>query len=57
MEGEDIVEKINTYVEDHHINLLSTAPRKLSFLVTLFHKSASKKSAVHTRVPILMLFP
>lgn len=57
MEGEDIVEKINTYVEDHHINLLSTAPRKLSFLVTLFHKSASKKSDVHTRVPILMLFP
>ncbi|MEN5193157.1 universal stress protein [Sphingobacterium faecium] len=57
LEGEDIVSKINTYVEDHHIDLLVTAPRKLGFLATLFRKSASKKLAVHTRVPILMLVP
>lgn len=57
LEGEDIVSKINTYVEDHHIDLLVTAPRKLGFLATLFRKSASKKLAVHSRVPILMLVP
>lgn len=57
LEGGDVVEKINSYVEEHDIDLLVTAPRKLGFLATLFRRSASKKLAVHTRVPILMLVP
>lgn len=55
LEGEHIVEMINSYVRDHDIDLLVTAPRKLGFLATLFRKSASKKLAVHSTVPILML--
>ncbi|MEN5085352.1 universal stress protein [Sphingobacterium faecium] len=55
LEGEHIVEMINSYVRDHDIDLLVTAPRKLGFLAALFRKSASKKLAVHSTVPILML--
>lgn len=55
LEGDHIVEMINSYVRDHDIDLLVTAPRKLGFLATLFRKSASKKLAVHSTVPILML--
>lgn len=55
LEGEDFVEKLNVYVQEHNIHVLITVPRKLGFIASFFQKSASKKLAVNAKVPILML--
>lgn len=55
LEGENFVEKLNVYVQEHSIHLLITVPRKLGFFAAFFQKSASKKLAVNTKIPILML--
>lgn len=55
LEGEDFVEKLNVYVQEHNIHVLITVPRKLGFIASFFQKSASKKLAVHAKIPILLL--
>lgn len=57
LDGEDFVDKLNVYVQEHDIHVLITVPRKLGFFASFFQRSASKKIAVHTKVPILMLVP
>ncbi|AIM36960.1 hypothetical protein KO02_09835 [Sphingobacterium sp. ML3W] len=57
LEGENMIEMLSSYAEDHEIDILVTVPRKLGFLATFFQKRASKKMAVHTKIPILMLVP
>jgi nucleotide-binding universal stress UspA family protein len=55
LDGEDFIEKLNVYIQEQDIDVLITVPRKLGFFATFFQKSASKKLAVNTKVPILML--
>lgn len=55
LDGEDFVERLSSYVHDHDIDVLITVPRKLGFFANFFQKRASKKLAVYTKVPILML--
>ncbi|TJZ59987.1 hypothetical protein FAZ15_13955 [Sphingobacterium olei] len=52
---EDLVSGVTTYAALHNIDILVTVPRKLGFFASLFHSRSSKKLALHTNIPILML--
>lgn len=55
IQGDDIVENILSFSEQHHVSLIVTVPKKHNFFSTVFHKSISKKLAYNSRVPLLYL--
>jgi nucleotide-binding universal stress UspA family protein len=46
---------IAQYVHDHSCDLLVVVERSRSFIIDLFHRSVSKKLALHTETPLLVL--
>ena len=55
LEKGDVVPTINQYVEEKQVGLLVMAKHNRSFFDRLFHSSLSKKMAIHTHIPLLVL--
>jgi nucleotide-binding universal stress UspA family protein len=55
LEKGDIVKSINQYIEDKQVDLLVMAKHNRSFFDRLFHSSLSKKMAIHSHIPLLVL--
>jgi nucleotide-binding universal stress UspA family protein len=55
LEKGDVINSINTYIDDHHADLLVMAKHNRHFFDRLFHRSLSKKMAFHTHIPLLIL--
>jgi nucleotide-binding universal stress UspA family protein len=53
----DVDASINQYAEMEKIDLIVMATRQRSFWEQLFHKSQTKKMALHARLPLLILHP
>ncbi|HMV14414.1 MAG TPA: universal stress protein [Chitinophagales bacterium] len=54
VDGADLVEGIEHYLENHHVNLLVMSTHKKSFLSRLFGKNDTIKMAQYTKVPLLV---
>jgi len=52
---EDMVEDLNTFIDNHNIATMVMFKPKRTFFERLFHKSFTKKMALHTEVPLLVL--
>ncbi|MDZ4666773.1 MAG: universal stress protein [bacterium] len=55
LEKGDILQSINNYVEENHVDLLVMAKHNRNFFDRLFHRSLSKKMAFHTQIPLMVL--
>ena len=55
LEKGDVVASINQYVADKNVDLLVMAKHNRSFFDRLFHSSLSKKMAIHSHIPLLVL--
>jgi sialic acid synthase SpsE len=55
LEKGDVINSINTYIDDHHADLLVMAKHNRHFFDRLFHRSLSKKMAFHTHITLLIL--
>ena len=53
--GDNPVEGINEFVNEHQLDLITVMPHHHNLLERLFHRSVSKRMAFHTHVPILTL--
>lgn len=51
----DFVDGINTYVENHNVDIVMTLPRKQGFISQLFVTSHTKELAYNSNVPILAM--
>lgn len=55
IEDADVQHAINTFVEQHQIDMLIMIPKKHNLWDTIFKKSHTKEMAYHSHVPILSL--
>lgn len=55
LRDKDIVSSLMEAVKQHHIDIIIAVPRKLGFFQQLFHESATKKIAINSTIPILIL--
>jgi nucleotide-binding universal stress UspA family protein len=55
LEKADVIQSINHYVDENHVDLLVMAKHNRNFFDRLFHRSLSKQMAFHTRIPLLVL--
>lgn len=53
--SKDMVADLNTFIQNHKINLMVVYKPKRSFFERLFHTSFTKKMVRHTEVPLLIL--
>lgn len=51
----DKAEAIENYLNTHQIDLLAVVPRKNNFFDAIFHRSVTRKLALHTTVPLLAM--
>lgn len=52
---EDMVEDLNVFIDNHNIATMVMFKPKRNFFERLFHKSFTKKMAMHAEVPLLIL--
>jgi nucleotide-binding universal stress UspA family protein len=55
VESDDVDEALNNFVEQHDIDIMVMVHRHLGLFDRLFQRSASKKMAMHSHVPLLVL--
>lgn len=55
LKGNDVDKVIDTFVDTHKVDMVCSVHRHLGLFETLFHRSASKRMAMHTHVPLLVL--
>ncbi|HTB07847.1 MAG TPA: universal stress protein [Bacteroidia bacterium] len=53
--GDDLQEETNNFVEKNNVDMLVMIPHNYPFFQNLFHKSATKKMAFQTKVPLLSI--
>ena len=53
VQGTEVREKINGFIQQEHVDLLVLIPRDHVFLDTLFNRSISRGFAHHTKIPLL----
>jgi nucleotide-binding universal stress UspA family protein len=53
--SDDFIEGINSYVDEHSIDLIITIPRKHGFFDGLFKERHTKKLAFHSHVPLMFI--
>ena len=53
--GKDKAMAIENYIEKHDVDLLAVVPRKGNFFDSIFHRSVTRKLALHTKVPLLAM--
>jgi nucleotide-binding universal stress UspA family protein len=54
--NEDVIEGINKFIEEKDAKIITLVSRDLGFFERIFHKSITKKLAMHSQLPILALF-
>src|SRR5205085_5475679 len=54
LNGDDIEEKIEEYLEQDSCNLLAMSTHERSLMEKLFGKSVTKKMAYHTKIPLMV---
>ncbi|GAA4792741.1 hypothetical protein GCM10023231_21150 [Olivibacter ginsenosidimutans] len=54
-EGDDIVDEIQDFAEDHLAGLIITIPKAYGFFEGLFHRSVSKQLIKESEIPLLLL--
>jgi nucleotide-binding universal stress UspA family protein len=57
VENDDVVDGLNTFVEQNKIDIVTMIPHKHNLFEKLFIGGATKKMAFHTHVPLLSLSP
>jgi nucleotide-binding universal stress UspA family protein len=50
-----ITDGLLNFIDDHKINLMVIVPKKSSFLEEFFHQSSTRKIALRTEIPLLIL--
>ncbi len=53
--GDNIVEEVLNFAEQHKASLIITVPKRHSFFFALFHKSISKSLAYNSQIPLVSL--
>lgn len=53
--GKDKALAIETYLNTHDIDLLAVVPRRNNFFDAIFHRSVTRKLALHSMVPLLAM--
>ena len=54
VDGSDVKEGIDHYLENHHVDLLVMSTHKKSFLERLFSKSNTNEMAMYGKIPLLV---
>jgi len=55
IEGDNLVDNINNFIDEHSADLLIMIPKKHSAFSQIFHESSTKKMAFHTHIPLLAI--
>lgn len=55
VESDDVDEALNTFIEENSIDMMVMVHRHLGIFQRLFQRSSSKKMAMHSHVPLLVL--
>lgn len=55
--AEDIPNAINQYAEENDIDLIVMSSKIRNFINKIFHKSVTKKMAMHSTIPLMILHP
>jgi nucleotide-binding universal stress UspA family protein len=53
--GDDLVQETHDFIEKNNVDILAVMPHNYSFFSGLFHRSDTKKLALHTNVPLLSI--
>ncbi|MBI1288760.1 MAG: hypothetical protein GC178_14425 [Flavobacteriales bacterium] len=53
--GNDKAHAIEEYLNTHDIDMLAVIPRRNNFFDAIFHRSVTRKLALHTKVPLLVM--
>lgn len=53
--SDDKAEAIESFLNTHDIDMLAVIPRKNNFFDAIFHRSVTRKLALHTKVPLLAM--
>ncbi len=53
--GDDVVENLNDFIQEHEIQMLAMYQPQRSFFDKLLHHSATKEMALNSKVPLLVL--
>ncbi len=53
--GDDPVAETNDFIDRNNIDMLVMIPHNYSFITKLFHRSVTKKMALHTHIPLLSI--
>ncbi|MCF8464301.1 MAG: universal stress protein [Flavobacteriales bacterium] len=53
--GKDKAQIIENYLNTHNIDLLAVVPRRNNFFDAIFHRSVTRKLALHTKIPMLAM--
>ena len=56
LEGTDVEEEFQRYIQTHAIDMLVIVPRKHNLLERLFLRRMTKKMALHTKIPLLSIY-
>jgi nucleotide-binding universal stress UspA family protein len=56
IDGSDVKEGIDHYLENHHVDLLVMSTHKKSFLERLFSKSNTNEMAMYGKIPLLVYY-
>lgn len=52
--GEDILNELDKFIKENHIDVLSLTTRKRSMLARIFNPSIARKMLFHTQIPLLV---
>ncbi|WP_114783215.1 universal stress protein [Botryobacter ruber] len=55
IKGEDVIDGINTFLQENKIDILAIAMHEHGFFEGLFHESVSRELILHSSVPLLAL--
>jgi nucleotide-binding universal stress UspA family protein len=55
LEGADLVDSINKFIDDNNADMLIMLPKKHNFFSTIFRESNTKKMAFHSHIPLLAI--
>ena len=54
LQGEDLLQKLETYIKKHEIDILSLTTHKRNMITRIFNPSIAKEMLFHTEIPLLI---
>lgn len=55
IEGDNVVDAINTFAKQKNANMLAVIPHKLGLFENFFHKSVSKELVMRADIPMMAM--